>query len=344
MPRTARGRRAELNFWPGFVDALSTLLLVMIFVISIFVIAQFYLGRAISTKDDELARLTAQILELTEQLGLAEATNTDLNKQLAALAATLADTEDKLTASESSVVALTAALAAAEAQTGAVAADLAKERELTQEQADQLAILNQQIAALRQQLASLQEALDAAEAKDKEQEAQIANLSQRLNQALAQKVQELNRVRSRFFEALLEALGDRSDVKVVGDRFIFESDILFGSCSDEIGAEGRAELKKLADVLIDISGDIPSDLNWVLRVDGHADAQPLGPGCRAKFQSNWHLSAARAIAVVQYLDQAGVPSRRMVAAGFGRYQPLVQGSSTTALSQNRRIEFKLTER
>ena len=151
-------------------------------------------------------------------------------------------------------------------------------------------------------------------------------------------------MRSRFFEALRAALGDRTDVKVVGDRFIFESDILFGSCSATLGEGGKGELNKLAAALLDIQDDIPPEVNWVLRVDGHADATPLGPSCLALFDSNLDLSAQRAISVVQYLHSRGVPGRRMMATGSGSDVPLVSGYSAASLAQNRRIEFKLTER
>ena len=339
-----RGRRSELNFWPGFVDGLSTLLLVIIFLLSIFMIAQFYLGRTVSTQSEELRRLTARIAQLTEELGLAEASNEDLTRQLAALTATLADTEDALAASQADVASLTTALAAAETRASGLAGALEEAEALSAEQQSQIALLNQQLAALRQQLASLQQALEAAEAKDAEQQAVIADLGRRLNQALARKVQELADVRSRFFEALLNAIGDRDDIQIVGDRFIFASDILFGSCSDVIAPGGQAELDKLARILLEIRGDIPADIAWVLRVDGHADQQPLGPNCRLRFDSNWHLSASRAISVVRYLNSRGVPANRLMAAGFGEFQPLVSGTSPAALARNRRIEFKLTER
>jgi len=332
-----RRSRSEANIWPGFVDGLSTLLLVLMFILSIFVVAQFYLGERLTsvkdelaTKDSELARLTARINELAEQLGLAQSERDTLSAQILALEDTIATKDEQL-----------AAIGAAVAAT---AAELEAEKALSDEQKSELATLNAQLAALRKQLASLQEALDAAEAKDIEQNAQIENLSQRLNAALARKVQELQEVRSRFFEALREALGERTDIKVVGDRFIFESDILFGSCSSTLGEAGKLELNKLASALNDIRGDIPTEINWVLRVDGHADAAPLGPSCRVLFDSNLDLSAQRAIAVVDYLKQRGVPARRLLATGSGATTPLVQGSSGAALSQNRRIEFKLTER
>lgn len=339
-----RRSRSEANIWPGFVDGLSTLLLVLMFVLSIFVVAQFYLGdrlnvvkQELADKDSELARLIAQINSLNDQLGLAQADKERLQAQILSL-------EDTIKEKDSELAGLAAALATSQAAVAASAEELEAEKALSDEQKSEIATLNAQIAALRRQLASLQEALDAAEAKDKEQQAQIENLSQRLNAALARKVQELQEVRSRFFEALREALGDRTDIKVVGDRFIFESDILFGSCSATLGEAGKVELNKLATALLDIQGDIPTEVNWVLRVDGHADASPLGPSCRAAFDSNLDLSAQRAISVVQYLKSQGVPERRLLATGSGSAAPLVSGYSASALAQNRRIEFKLTER
>jgi chemotaxis protein MotB len=314
------------------------------FVLSIFVVAQFYLGSKLSsvkeelaTKDSELARLTARINELAEQLGLAEAEKDKLTAQILALETTIADKDKE-------IAAVGTALAASQAAVAASAEELEAEKALTEDQKSQIATLNAQLAALRRQLASLQEALDAAAAKDKEQEVQIKNLSQQLNAALARKVQELQEVRSRFFEALRAALGDRTDVKVVGDRFVFESDVLFGSCSAAVSGAGRVELDKLAAALIDIKDDIPADVPWILRVDGHADATPLGPSCAQYFRSNLQLSAERAIAVVEYLKSQGVPAKRLMATGSGSEWPLVSGYSAAALAQNRRIEFKLDAR
>ena len=332
-----RRRSFENNIWPGFVDGLSTLLLVLMFVLSIFVVAQFYLGSKLNivkdelaTKDSELARLTARINELAEQLGLAQSEKDRLAAQLLALETTIAE-------KDAQIAALGTAIAAS-------AEELQAEKALSDSQKSEIATLNAQLAALRKQLASLQDALDAAEAKDKEQQAQIKNLSQRLNAALAQKVQELQEVRSRFFEALRKALGERTDVKVVGDRFVLESDILFASCSATVSEAGKLELDKIATILIDIKDDIPAEIAWVLRVDGHADAAPLGPTCSVRFQSNLQLSAARSIAVVDYLKSKGVPAKRLMATGSGSEWPLVRGSTAAALAQNRRIEFKLDAR
>jgi chemotaxis protein MotB len=320
-----RRRTTEANIWPGFVDGLSTLLLVLMFVLSIFVVAQFYLGSKLTlvkdelaTKDSELLRLTARINELAEQLGLAQAE------------------KDKLAA--------TAALVAAQSAVAASAEELQAEKALTEDQKSQIATLNAQLAALRRQLQSLQEALEAAEAKDKEQNAQIENLSQRLNAALARKVQELQEVRSRFFEALRTALAGRTDVRVVGDRFVLGSDVLFGSCSAAVSEAGKVELDKIAAVLLDIKDDIPADVEWVLRVEGHADAVPLGAACSQRFSSNLDLSAKRAVSVAEYLKTRGVPSKRLMATGLGSEWPIAAGYTAAALAQNRRIEFKLDAR
>jgi chemotaxis protein MotB len=319
------------------VDGLSSLILVLMVVLSLFVVAQFYLGEELTEKDSQLARLQAQIARLADDLGLAEAERDRLRLRVATLEETIAEGEDR-------IAALTAELSDARSAVAASAEELEAERALTEDQKSEIATLNAQLAALRRQLASLQEALEAAEAKDLEQQAQIENLSQRLNAALARKVQELAEVRSRFFEQLREALGDRDDIRVVGDRFVFESDVLFGSCSATISPTGQAELAKLAEVLLEIRGQIPNEVAWVLRVDGHADQEPLGPSCQLLYESNWHLSAERAISVVRYLQLQGVPPNRLVAAGFGEYQPLVQGRDAASLATNRRIEFKLTER
>ena len=202
-------------------------------------------------------------------------------------------------------------------------------------------MLNQQLAALRLQLAALQESLDASEVKDRNSQVKIAELGQRLNVALAKKVQELARYRSDFFGKLKEALGNRPDFQVVGDRFVFASDVLFDSGAAELKSEATGQLDKLAEALKQLETKIPSDIAWVMRVDGHTDINPIAT---PQFPSNWELSAARAISVVRYLMDKGVPANRLVAAGFGEFQPLDTGTSDEALRKNRRIELKLTER
>ena len=160
--------------------------------------------------------------------------------------------------------------------------------------------------------------------------------------ALAQRVQELSRYRSDFFGKLREILGNRPDIRVVGDRFVFQSEVFFDSGAAVLRPEGRAELDKLAGALLDLEKQIPGEINWVLRVDGHTDIRPLT--ATSQFKSNWELSADRAISVVQYLIGKGVSPQHLVAAGFGEFQPIDPGTTDEAFSRNRRIEQKLTEK
>jgi len=218
---------------------------------------------------------------------------------------------------------------------------LEQERALTADQQLKLDLLNRQLAALRQQIGALNEALEASETRNREAETQIADLGKRLNSALASKVQELARYRSEFFGRLREVLGDNPNIRIVGDRFVFQSEVLFPSASAALEPGGRRQIAQLAKTLKEISAKIPPDLDWVLRVDGHTDRRPIRTPA---YPSNWELSSARAIEVVKTLIAEGIPPNRLVAAGFGEYQPLSEGDSPEALSRNRRIEFKLTER
>ncbi|WP_349358241.1 peptidoglycan -binding protein [Stappia sp.] len=337
-----RRRDARTDYWPGFVDAMASLLLVIIFLLSIFVLAQFFLGQQLSGRDTVLNRLNSQISELTELLALERASNRDLEDTIATLSANLSDAEadrDRLSGL------LDAASSEAGEAGGALAtleSELDEERRLSQRALSQVELLNQQISALRRQIAALENALDASETRDRESQAKIADLGRRLNVALAQRVQELSRYRSDFFGRLREILSQRSDIRVVGDRFVFQSEVLFPSGTDTINPEGREELVKLADAINELSAQIPEEIDWVLRVDGHTDARPLsGTG---RFRNNWELSAARAISVVRFLIDQGVDPERLVAAGFGEFQPLDEGDDPEALARNRRIELKLTGR
>ena len=204
----------------------------------------------------------------------------------------------------------------------------------------QIDLLNQQLLALREQLARIGAALEASEKSSAEQKVQIAELGARLNQALAAKVQDLARYKSEFFGRVREALGNRPDVKIVGDRFVFQSELLFPSGSATLEEAGKQRLADLAHTLIEIGKAIPPDINWVLRVDGHTDIKPV----RFQFASNWELSAARAISVVKFLIDQGIPPERLAAAAFGEFQPLDPGTSDEALAKNRRIEIKLDQR
>lgn len=327
-----RGRERTVDYWPGFVDALATLLLVFVFLLSVFMLAQYFLSQEITGKENVLTRLTAQIRQLSEILALERATTNSLEEQIAALRASLRSAEaerDKLRGEGGG------------ADVKALASELEAERALSSQQISQIALLNQQISALRRQLAALEDALEVSERTNRESQVKIADLGQRLNIALAQRVQELQRYRSEFFGRLREILGNRPEIRVVGDRFVFQSEVFFDRGSAALRPEARPELDKLADALLDLEKQIPADIPWVLRVDGHTDTRPIAT---VQFPSNWELSAARAISVVQYLISRGLKPDRLVAAGFGEFQPLDPGTTEEAYSRNRRIELKLTER
>jgi chemotaxis protein MotB len=340
----ARGRRRErtVDYWPGFVDALSTLLLAIMFLLSVFVLAQFLLSREISGKDEVLNRLNSQINELTQLLALERSNSQDVEDQLANLQASLSVAETERSRLESLLAVGAGAGNAARDQIGALTGELENERQISQRALSQVELLNQQISALRRQIAALEDALDVSESRDRESNAKIADLGRRLNVALAQRVQELNRYRSDFFGRLREILSDRENIRIVGDRFVFQSEVLFPSGSDVINEAGREEMAKLAAAIIDLQREIPPEINWVLRVDGHTDNVPLSGSGR--YRDNWELSSARAVSVVKYLIEQGVPAVRLVAAGFGEFQPLVEGDTPDARNRNRRIELKLTER
>jgi len=433
------GKRRAINIWPGFVDALATLLLVVIFVLMVFMVAQYFLSAALTGRDEALVRLQRDIDGLAELLALERSANADLRidvsqlsselqssltareslaGQLAAITQSKEDLEARLGAAESArdkaakdledayktVKAdkeqievqlaqlallqklrddMASQLRAREDEKARVAKELEdaykvieadkekiraqlqdlailqslrddlmaklamaqggrdEQKKLTDEAQAQLVLLNRQIVALRQQLSRLSVALEVSEAKAKEKDVQIANLGRRLNVALASKVQELARYRSEFFGRLREVLGTRKDIRIVGDRFVFQSEVLFASGSAELGDSGKAQMAQLANTLREIAVKIPKDLTWILRVDGHTDRAPIHTD---EFPSNWELSTARAISVVHFLIQQGIAAEHLAATGFGEFQPLDPGQTDEAFRRNRRIELKLTQR
>jgi chemotaxis protein MotB len=337
----ARRRQYTPNFWPGFVDMLSTLLLVVIFLMSLFMITNYIITQAASGKDTMLSRLNRQLSELTELLALERSKKENAEDSLAALQATLTDKQKENQRLTGLLGNASSETESAESRASALSTKLDEQKKITNDALAKVELLNQQLAALRLQLAALNEALEASEAKDKENQAKIADLGQRLNVALAKKVQELARYRSDFFGKLREALGGREDFRIVGDRFVFPSDVLFDPGSAELKPNALPQLDKLATALKEIEGKIPPDIPWVMRVDGHTDIRPIST---PEFPSNWELSSARAISVVRYLMSHGIAPQHLVAAGFGEFQPIDRGTSEAALAKNRRIELKLTER
>jgi len=439
MGRLRGKARGSENIWPGFVDALATLLLVIIFLLVVFVLAQVLLSQAITGKDEALQRLGEQVNELAELLDLERQANADLRLNIAQLSSSLQESvaardqlsealaamtaraeraESDLASSQSALAAkddelqqqllqleslkrdistlqelrqkleseistltgtleqrdqelgelrdrtkeLQAELDDAEERTVLAQKEIEErevrlselldlyaklegeneaERKLSEDQRSQIALLNQQVSALRIEIERLNAALDAADIKDKENQVTIADLGKRLNRALASRVEELSRYRSEFFGRLREVLGNRPGIQIVGDRFVFQSEVLFASGSAELEPGGQAQMAQLAQTLLQISREIPSDLAWVMRVDGHTDPIPIAT---AQFPSNWELSSARAISVVKFLIQQGVPADRLAATGFAQHQPLDARQDEIGNRRNRRIELKLTER
>ncbi len=457
MPGAASRRYSSVNYWPGFVDALAALLVVVVFLVMVFALAQVFLSEALSGRDSVLEQLTSELDELAQMLGLERNANADLRISVAqlssqlqtsvsardALVSKLSDIEEDLASErrgraqdladlnriisadkesielqlrdlerlnrdiaalrfvrdelEQKVAGMAASLRQSEQQLGQVRelaqereqllgqvrdrakeleAKLADERERTvlaqkevaqrdirlsellqrSETAEQsfteerslsgqaqrrVSLLSRQLSEIRRQLAALNAALEASESKNEAQNIQIVNLGKRLNAALATRVQELARYRSEFFGRLRKVLGDRADIRIVGDRFVFQSEVLFASGAAELNPAGGQQLVELASTLVQISLDIPGEIDWVLRVDGHTDERPIHS---AQFPSNWELSSARATSVVKFLITQGIPPNRLVAAGFGQYQPLDTGKDEIAFRRNRRIEFKLTQR
>ncbi len=341
MASLSRSRRSQVtNYWPGFVDALSSLLLVIIFLLSLFMLTQFFLGQEIQGKDTAMSRLNSQIAELTEALQLEKNSNSDLNANIATIEATLSTTTSDRDKLQAQIAGIGTGDSGKDAQIASMSADLSSQQDLSSTDQAQLALLNQQLAALRTQIGALEQALDASESKATESKTQIADLGKRLNLALAQRVQDLSQYRSDFFGRLRQILEGRADVQVVGDRFVFQSEVLFPPGNASVSDDGKPTLDNLADAIKQLQGEIPPDINWVLRIDGHTDKRPINT---PEFPSNWELSAARAIAVLKYLEADGVQAQHLVAAGFGDSRPIDPADTDEAYAKNRRIEFKLTD-
>ncbi|MFL2654297.1 MAG: peptidoglycan -binding protein [Alphaproteobacteria bacterium] len=443
MPSSRSRSYNSASYWPGFVDALAALLVVVVFLIMVFALAQAFLSDAISGRDTVLEKLTAELEELGQMLSLERNTNAKLQLSVAQLTSELGSSiserdllkirlssiEKELATEkskyneqildlnkiiksdkesielqlrdlerlnrdilalkevrknlENKVSVLIGTLESTEGELGKVR-DLSKElkakiadesertllvqdklnkrdirlkellqstktaeeslleeKKLSKNYQNKVSLIGEQLKQLRIQLAALNQALEATESKNKEQKTQIVNLGKRLNAALATRVQELARYRSEFFGRLRQTLGNRSDIRIEGDRFVFQSEVLFESGAADLNRVGSQQLSLLGTTLRKISKEIPKDLDWVLRVDGHTDERPIST---AQFPSNWELSSARSTSVVKFLINQGISPNRLVAAGFGQYQPIDIGSDEIAYRRNRRIEFKLTQR
>lgn len=424
MTVMTRRTRYTIDIWPGFVDALASILMVFIFMLLIFVLAQFFLTDTLEGRNQALSQLSQGINQLFDVLSLErkkstelqdsvdalssrlEATLTErdslaieltnateraesavsqanelrakltdalqtitgdkeqieqqlgeisalqgdvvalerlraqLEDQIAGLNATLKQRDNEISAAKQQTQSVNERLAEARESTHSVQAALTEQQGLTSKAEAKITLLNSQIVALRKQLSELSSVLALSKATVADQKVEIAELGQRLNIALSNKVQELSRYRSEFFGRLREVLGQRSDIQIVGDRFVLQSELLFTSGAAELGPAGKEQLNELADTLKEIAEEIPADIEWILSVAGHTDRRPIRT---AQFPSNWELSTARALSIVNYLIGQGIAPDRLSAAGFAEFHPVDPGNTADAYRQNRRIEIKLTQ-
>ena len=383
LARIGNARRVENFTWPGFVDALATLLMVIIFVLMVFVLIQVNLAYRVSGQDATLGEMRQQLASLGELLNIERRASADLsanlaqitiqlnasnanrdelqaqlasvqtaiaarNSQIANLTAKQADTEAALAAARNSLEERLGALqltegqlAMAKAQNQSAANQIDALRAETTASKAEIAKMTGALAALRLRIEELTSLLAEKDRQATRDKVAIASLGRSLNNALASRVQELQRFRSEFFGRLRDVLKGRDDVEIVGDRFVFQSEVLFAQGRAEIAAEGQDQLAKLAVAFADIATKIPQDINWVLQVDGHTDDVPIRAG---RYADNWDLSTERALSVVRFLNQQGLPANRLAAAGYGEFQPLDAADNDDARRKNRRIELKITQR
>ncbi|QHI95799.1 peptidoglycan -binding protein [Aristophania vespae] len=323
MARRKRNTHSAINAWPGYVDALSTLLMVITFVLLVFVIGQQFLSATITQKERTLSSLKEQVDHLAKVLSLSQEEVKQLKSDNQLKNAELATLKENLDEKSKNLQELQEKSSSLEATQFRDILDLSK-----------------QVSALSQQLEMISKALDLEKQKESDKDQQIEDLGKKLNIALADKVTQLKRYRSEFFGRLREILKGKHGIEVKGDRFIFPSEILFPTGSAELTAEGKSEIRTLAKTFRSVASTIPKDIPWILRVDGHADRMPI----HSIFPSNWELSSARAITVVKMLIAEGVDPHHLAATGFSVYQPLAKGTSAEDYARNRRIEFRLTDR
>ena len=422
---TSGKRTMGSSVWPGYVDALSALLMVVIFVVLIFTVTQFLLSEILSGKESELVTLHRRMDELVKLLGLEEAKNetltiqitrvsglitdisqekerlssrldelsersdsdqAELKKQLLfiaslqedinalrlmrheletkvgefaqalsgkrvelgalrnrsmAIEARLADEKERTHLAQKIIDQSDIRIEALSALVGDQEKALKNERQLSTDARSEVALLNRQIMNMKKQLDEISRALIAADEEKRTQKAELKELGKRLNIELARRVNRLERYRSEFFGRLRDVLGDSPFIRVEGDRFVLQAELLFASGSADLGEEGKQRLIQVAKILQQLSKKFPEKLNWILRIDGHTDRVPIRTH---RFTSNWELSTARAVSVVRFLANQGIPEDRMAAAGFSKFHPIDTADTLQAYKRNRRIEMKLTAR
>ena len=372
-----RIRKKQLDYtWPGFVDALSSLLMVIIFVLMIFVISQFFISQKMSGQDEALIKLKKNLTELSELLSLERGTTSELTSQLSVLEEKIIvikeelikekeitkqyqeeirGTKNIIALNESEINELKIALEEKIKNTTQLrneVSDLDKQvnKKILEIQSKDKILkankeeVNQLISTtlkLKNKLTQLQTLLSAYKAKDKKENVKTLNLGKDVNSALARRVEELEKFKSDFFGRVKELIKGRKEIRVVGDRFVFQSEVLFSLGSEELGVEGQLEMQKLATTLMEIEKSLPTDIDWILQIEGHTDSLPVKKG--QTYRDNWELSTKRALSVLRFLIKQGIDPNRLSASGYGSFQPIDKKNTKSARMKNRRIEMKITQ-
>ncbi len=346
----------QTSLWPSFVDVMSNLLILMLFVVVIFMLMNFVSSiNSQNSKDDRITELEKIIAE-KDKLNKALINNVrgvkeDLQKAIDETKTTKSDMEElysvldmtKDNAKKENIKneQLTNKVAELNMFILQLEGDIIKKDNQVKALKNNEDNLKNTITKLTGEMQKLNDVFEATNKYISWQKVQIVELGKKLNRALANKTAELFKVRSTFFESLSSAVMGNKNFVMVGDRFVIPSEVFFKAESAEIGDEGKIKLKELAKILKDAMKAFPDDIDWILRVDGHTDKNPIKG---TKFKSNWELSVARAVSVVDFLISEGIPENRLAATGFGEFHPLVDANDPDSLRKNRRIEFKLTEK
>lgn len=333
--------RNGLDIWPGYVDALSTMLMMVALVLVIMMAAQFALSNALNTREVQMSELAARLQKLTDALNVEKTTSEDLRGKKAQLEAHMKQVQDETSVIRNRLTESEGKLSGLVGERDAAKREMDKAFQETSSLKVQLSDMVKQIEDLNRKLSLLTADLTTAKSSITDKEIKIKDLDAKLKKKMLQKVEELSEYRSEFFGRLKKALGNRPDIKIVGDRFVFQSEVFFQSASADLQDSGKEQLSKLAETLKEIATTIPKDINWILSVVGHTDKRPINS---PQFRSNWELSAARAISVVKFLVEQGIPPERLSATGYGEYQPTDLGNDDAALSRNRRIEIKFNQK
>lgn len=336
-----RIKRRDFDVWPGYVDALSSMLMMIALVLMVMVAAQFYLGNALNSKDVALGELAVKLRALADSLAFEQNTSKSLKAKNQELESTSQKGQAELALLRTTVADKDKLAAALKGERDQIGAELTKTKAQADSFSVQLSALAAQIEELNKKLALLTADLSSANSKLLDRDKQITDLDQKLKKAMLKKVEELADYRSEFFGKLKKALGNRPEIRVVGDRFVFQSEVLFPSASAQLEEGGKQELVKIADTLKEMTRSIPKEVNWIVTVIGHTDRRPINT---AQFPSNLELSTARAVSVVKFLSDAGIPADRLAATGYGEHQPLENGNTEEAFAKNRRIELKFTNK